>query len=192
MVMREKCCFVLFPICNTCMVIPRSGLAFPAIRSSLSCYSTGHPGITKTISSIRQHYYWPRLVRFVTDYVHSCTTCRRTKAIHHKPFGPHQFLPIAQCPWDSISMDFIEGLPLSEGHDTILVVVCCLTKMVLFIHTYRDIDAEDLAMIFLVQVFSKHGTPSDIVLNHGKHFISHFWRSPCKLLGIKANLSTAY
>jgi len=30
-------------------------------------------------------------------------------------------------------MDFIEGLPLLEGHDMILVVVCCLTKMALFI-----------------------------------------------------------
>src|SRR5882724_5506015 len=89
-------------------------------------------------------------------------------------------------------MDFIEGLPLSYGHDTILVVVWHLTKMALFIPTFRDIDAEDLACIFLSQVFVKHGTPTDIVSDHGKHFISRFWRSLCQLLGIKANLSTAY
>src|SRR6266481_2773770 len=89
-------------------------------------------------------------------------------------------------------MDFIEGLPLSDNHDTILVIVCCLTKMALFIPTFRDIDAEDLAMIFLVHVFSKHGMPSDIVSDQGKHFISRFWRSLCQLLGVKANLSTAY
>src|SRR5467141_680408 len=89
-------------------------------------------------------------------------------------------------------MDFIEGLPLSQGHDTILVVVCRLTKMALFIPTFRDIDAEDLAHIFLSQVFAKHGTPTDIVSDRGKHFISRFWRSLCQLLGIKANLSTAY
>src|SRR5882724_658982 len=89
-------------------------------------------------------------------------------------------------------MDFIEGLPLSDGHDTILVVVCCLTKMALFIPTFRDIDGEDLACIFLSQVFAKHGTPTNIVSDRGKHFISRFWRSLCQLLGIKANLSTAY
>ena len=55
-------------------------------------------------------------------------------------------------------MDFIEGLPLSDGYDTILVIVCHLSKMVLFIATHRDIDAEDLAMLFLVHIFSKHGT----------------------------------
>src|SRR5882672_3158322 len=89
-------------------------------------------------------------------------------------------------------MDFIEGLPLSQGHDTILVVVCRLTKMALFIPTFRDIDAEDLAHILLSQVFAKHGTPTDIVSDRGKHFILRFWRSLCQLLSIKANLSMAY
>ena len=69
-------------------------------------------------------------------------------------------------------MDFIEGLPLSEGCDTILVIDCCLLKMGLFIPTVQDIDAEDLAMIFLVHVFLKHSTPTDIISDHGKHFIS--------------------
>ena len=89
-------------------------------------------------------------------------------------------------------MDFIEGLPLSYGHVTILVVMCCLIKMALFIPTFRDIDAEDLACTFLSQVFAKHGTPTNIVSNGGKHSISQFWRSLCQLLGIKAKLSTAY
>src|SRR5882724_8525159 len=89
-------------------------------------------------------------------------------------------------------MDLIEGLPLSDGHDMILVVVCHLTKMALFIPTFRDIDAEDLARIFLSQVFVKHRTPTDIISNQGKHFISRFWWLLCQLLGIKANLSTAY
>src|SRR5882724_6441901 len=88
-------------------------------------------------------------------------------------------------------MDFIEGLPLLDGHDTILVVVCHLTKMAMFLPTFCNIDAEDLAHI-LSQVFEKHGTPTDIVSHWGKHFISQFWWLLCQLLGIKANLSTAY
>ena len=89
-------------------------------------------------------------------------------------------------------MYFFGGLPLSNGFDTILVIVCCLLKMGLFIPTVQDIDAEDLTMIFLVHVFSKHGTPTDIISDRGKYFISRFWRSLCRLLNIKVNLSTAY
>ena len=72
------------------------------------------------------------------------------------------------------------------------MVVCHLTKIALFIPTSHNIDAEDLVHIFLSQVFSKHGTPTDIVSDWGKHFILWFWWSLCQLLGIKANLLTAY
>jgi len=89
-------------------------------------------------------------------------------------------------------MDFIDGLPLSDGCNTILVVVFHLTKMALFIPTFHDINAEDLACIFLSQVFAKHGTPTNIISEWGKHFILQFRQSLCQLLGIKANLSTAY
>ena len=73
------------------------------------------------------------------DYIRSCTTCHQNKSIHHKPFGPYRFLPVAIQPWDSISMDFMEGLPLSEGYDTILVIICQLLKMGLFIPTVQGI-----------------------------------------------------
>ena len=89
-------------------------------------------------------------------------------------------------------MDFIEQLPPSDGFDTILVVVDRLTKMALFIPTYATDDAPRLASILLTHVFSKHGTPVDIVSDRGKHFVSRFWASLCTLLGIKSNLSTAY
>src|SRR5882724_2174565 len=162
------------------------------LRSHHDHRLAGHPGITKTIKNIRRQFYWPRMVAFVTDYIHSCSVCSRSKSLHHKPFGPHCFLPISQHPWDSISMDFIERLALSDGHNTILVVVCHLTKMALFIPTFCDIDAQDLACIFLSHIFAKHGTPTDIVSDWGKHFISQFWRSLCQLLDNKANLSTTY
>jgi len=72
-------------------------------------------------------------------------------------------------------MDFIKGLPLSNRHDIILLVVCHLTKMALFIPTFCDIDAEDLSCTFLSQVFSKHGMLTDIISDCGKYFISQFW-----------------
>lgn len=89
-------------------------------------------------------------------------------------------------------MDFIEGLPLSEGHDMILVIVCRLTKMALFIPTYKTATSIDLAKLFLRNVFSKHGVPQDIVSDRGRHFVSNFWSSLCDHLRIKSNLSTAY
>ena len=56
----------------------------------------GHPGITKTIKNIRRQFYWPQMVTFITNYIHSCLVCSCSKALHHKPFGPHRFLPIGE------------------------------------------------------------------------------------------------
>ena len=153
---------------------------------------SGHPGIRKTVQLIHRRYFWPKITHFVTVYIRSCSSCARAKSTHHKPYGPLKFLPIPDRPWSSISMDFIEGLPLSEGFDSILVVVCRLTKAALFIECNTTDNAPKLAQLYLKNVFSKHGVPHDIVSDRGKLFVSKFWESLCKLLSIKSNLSTAY
>jgi hypothetical protein len=75
------------------------------------------------------------------DYVKSCTTCARSKAKQHKPYGLLRQLPIPLRPWEFISMDFIEQLPDSEGFTAILVVVDRFTKQALFILTHDTITS---------------------------------------------------
>jgi transposase InsO family protein len=90
-------------------------------------------------------------------------------------------------------MDFIEQLPRSEDiYDAILVIVDHLMKMGIFIPTHTGITAEELARIFLSNVFAKHGLPADIIADHRSEFTSEFWRSLSMVLGIKLNHSTAY
>jgi Integrase zinc binding domain len=112
----------------------------------------GHPGITKTIELIRRDFYWPKIRKFVHRYVSHCQDCVRNKARRHKPYGPLKLLPIAEQPWSSISMDYIEQLPISNGHDSTLVIVDRLVKMAIFIPTKTTDRAPDLAKQFLQHV----------------------------------------
>ncbi|KAG5716111.1 hypothetical protein E4T56_gene10872 [Termitomyces sp. T112] len=152
----------------------------------------GHPGICKTLQLISWTYFWPGMKKDITQYVRACEPCLQAKVPHHRPHGLLKPLPVGRRPWSSISMDHIVKLPDSEGFDTILIVVCHLTKQALFIPCHTTDTAPDFAKLFLEHVFSKHGLPDDIVSNCRPLFISHFWQSLCKALKIKTSLFTAY
>src|SRR5467141_491886 len=57
------------------------------LRSCHDHHLAGHPGITKMIKKICRQFYWPKMVAFVTDYIHSCSVCCRSKSLHHKPLA---------------------------------------------------------------------------------------------------------
>ena len=85
----------------------------------------------------------------------------RAKSPRTSPFGELQPLPIPQRPWGSVSMDFIVKLPHSEKFDTILVVVCRLTKMAHFIPMTESSDAPQVAKLIIHEIVRLHGIPDN-------------------------------
>jgi len=70
----------------------------------------------------------------VAEYVNKCLTCQKVKAEHQCPVDELRPLEIPTWKWDSISMDFGMGLPLSASkRNAIWVIVDQLTKSVHFL-----------------------------------------------------------
>src|SRR3979490_1734083 len=153
---------------------------------------SGHLGQNKTLALMRQEYTWPGLRTSVVEFCKSCTTCMRSKSQRHKPYGFLKQLPIPERPWDSISMDFIEQLPPSSGFTSILVIVCRLTKQSIFIPMVDMITSAELAKLFVLHVFSKHGVPSHVTSDRGSKFVSHFFRSLGKALDMHLHFTSGY
>ena len=89
-------------------------------------------------------------------------------------------------------MDFIKGLPRSEGFDTILAVVDRLSKYAHFIglkHPFTDVS---MARVFACEVVKVHVIPQAIISNRDRVFLSHFWSKLFKLQGTDLKCSTAY
>jgi transposase InsO family protein len=89
-------------------------------------------------------------------------------------------------------MDFVTGLPESEGYDAIMVVVDRLTKMRYFLSCNTTINSEDVAQLYLRNTWKLHGLPTHVTSDRGMQFIAKFWRTLYKHLGIEARMSTAF
>jgi transposase InsO family protein len=94
--------------------------------------------------------------------------------------------------WQHITMDFIEGLPKSQGKEVILVVVDRLTKSAHFITMAHPYSAQSVAQAFVDNVIKLHGPPISIVTDRDRIFTSDLWQQVFKSLDIKQKLSTAY
>ena len=128
----------------------------------------------------------------VKEFVLSCDVCSRSKIPRHRPYGLLQPLPIPHRPWSSVSMDFITDLLLSNAYDSIFVVVDQLTKMAHFVPCKKTSSSEDIARLFLDNVYRYHGLPDDIVSDQGTQFVSKFWRSFFDILKVEIKLSLAF
>ncbi|CDO77965.1 hypothetical protein BN946_scf184971.g15 [Trametes cinnabarina] len=169
-----------------------SDLRLRVLRSRHDHPTAGHWGQNKTQALVLRDYAWPGLRAYVRDYVKSCTQCARAKTPRHLPYGTLKQLPIPERPWNSISMDLIEQLPSSGGYTAILVVVDRLTKQAIFIPTHDTLTASELADLFVMHVFSKHGVPSHVTSDRGSEFMSHFFRSLGKALDMRLHFTSGY
>ncbi|KAF8831748.1 hypothetical protein HHX47_DHR1001045 [Lentinula edodes] len=153
---------------------------------------SGHFGQNRTLEAVRRQYTWPKVRDFVRDYVTSCTICGRNKPRRHRPYGLLKPLPVPVRPWHSISMDFIEQLPMSNGFTAILVVVDRSSKQAIFIPTHDTITSEQLAELFVIHVFSKHGVPNHVTSDRGSEFVSAFFRALGKALSMELHYTSGY
>nr|GEU81047.1 retrotransposon-related protein [Tanacetum cinerariifolium] len=94
--------------------------------------------------------------------------------------------------WSEISMDFIVGLPKSQGKSLIFVVVDRLSKYAYFMALSHPYTASSVAQVFLYTVYKLYGLPSYIVTDRDTVFLSNFWKSLFKLLKVELKMSTAY
>jgi hypothetical protein len=91
-----------------------------------------------------------------------------------------------------VSMDFIEGLPISNGYSIILVVVDRYIKYAHFFPLKHQFTIASVAALFMNNVVKLHGIPKSILSDKDKIFTSAFWKSLFGLLDVKLQRSSVY
>lgn len=101
------------------------------------------------------------------NFVKACAVCSQHKSSHQAPVGLLQPLLIPHCPWSHGTLDFVTGLPLSDGNTVILIVVDRFSKMAHFVSLIKLPSAKEMAQLVL-----EHGLPMDMVSDRGSQFSS--------------------
>ncbi|GMF57216.1 unnamed protein product [Phytophthora fragariaefolia] len=153
--------------------------------------TSGHPGREKTYLLLTRDFYWSHQYKWVRKYVRACEVCQRVKPA---PFSqaPLQSLATPSECWQSISMDFVFGLPPDNKRRTgVVVFVDRFSKMVHLAAVPAKGTAKQTARLFVDMVFRHHGMPIDIVSDRDPRFTAGFWQEVFTLLGIQLSMSTA-
>ena len=108
---------------NRIYVLDSEDLHLCVLQNNHDHILAGHFGQNRTLELVRWNYTWPQMREYVRHYIKPCTVCGRNKTPRHHPYGLLKPLLVLERLWDSISMDFIEQLPDSNGFTAILVVI---------------------------------------------------------------------
>ena len=89
-------------------------------------------------------------------------------------------------------MDFIIGLPKSEGKSIIMVVVDILTKYAHFCALSHPFKASIVYTTFMETIQKLHGNPKIIVSDRDPIFTINFWTELFSCLGTQLAHSSSY
>ena len=89
-----------------------------------------------------------------------------------------------------MALDFITGLPVSDGKSVIVVMVDRFSKVAHFVALPKLPSAPETAQLMINHVFRLHGIPLDVVSDRGPQFTAR--QAFCKQLGASVSLSSGF
>ena len=120
-------------------------------------------------------------------YIWNCYICQCSKTSRNKSNDLLQSLLIFEQRWQDIAMNFITDLFDSSEYNTILTIICRLSKKRHYISCIIDdenITVKKTAEMLIQWVYWTHDLSSFIVFDWDSQFISILWKFLCKRLSI--------
>jgi hypothetical protein len=118
----------------------------------------------ETIKLITRDFWWPGITTFVKAYIKGCATCQTTK-IKPPVKVPLKLNEIPQGIWETITMDFIMDLPVSNEYNLIFTVVDRHSKAIILSPCHKTITAKQTSQLLIDNMWKRTGFPLTIILD---------------------------
>lgn len=162
------------------------------IRENHDDVFAAHGGFHKTVSRIRERYFWPSLRDDVRAYVNNCTVCRAIKS-SNLALGPPmgEFRDPVQ-PFRIVSIDYCGPYTRSKsGNKWLLVMVDMFSKYVV-IEPLRKSSAAQTIDRMRRELFLKFGVPEIVISDNGPQLKSLVFSDFLGEFGVKHWLTANY
>lgn len=151
---------------------------------------SSHFGIEKNLFHLQRFYFWPHMKNIVTRLVKGFVS---TSNPSNRKIGLYTPLPILSQSWESVSMDFVRGLPMSrKGHDYLYVIVDRFSKMCILVPCKKQVIDEYTAFLFIHHIWVHFGLPKSIVLDQDSCFLVDFLTSLWIMMDTKKKRSMEF
>lgn len=147
----------------------------------------GHPGVEKTLDGLKERVWFPKMKKYVEDYLRACLSCLFVKKNRNASAGDLHVYRKPTQPMDTLHMDHLGPFLTTARKNThILVTVDSFTKYV-WLHPTRQAGASP-CIKFAESLFQVYGIPRRIIADRGKAFDCTAFRTFCTELGVKLTL----
>ena len=158
-------------------------------RALAGCHDdVGHQGRMRTLSLLRERFFWPGMQTEAIQYVLKCTRCLRRKTPSH--VAPLQPIHVTQ-PLELVHMDYLSLEPSKGNIENVLVITDHFTRYALA-YPSKTQTAQATARILWDNFICHYGFPEKFISNQGRNFESDLIKELCKIPGVKKLHTTPY
>ena len=148
----------------------------------------GHQGILRTLSLLRERFYWPGMQEEATQHVLKCSRCLRRKT--PPQVAPLQPILVTQ-PLELVHMDYLSLEPSKGNIENGLVITDHFTRYALA-YPSKTQTAQATARILWDNFICHYGFPEKFISDQGRNFESDLIKELCKIAGVKKVHTTPY
>ena len=146
-------------------ILDQDNLRLNLVKKFHDHQTAGHPGYLKTKQLLSAGHWWPGMAQFIKKYIDGCAPCQQNKTNTHLTIPPlNPIVSKETLPFKQISYNLITDLSISNGFDSLLVVVDQgLSKGVILCPTERTITAEGITTIIFRKLYTRFGLFNKVI-----------------------------
>ena len=155
------------------------------------CHQTfGHPGVKKMQALLSPYYYWPEILKDISQLNKQCDICQRNKTMPFPKFGLLQSLPPAEQPFDLLSIDTIGGfINYGSNKSYIHLIIDHATR---YIWTFASKNQDCQAYITSLKTIFSIMKPKKLLSDRAPAFLSSAFKHFLTKNGVTRLLTSSH